>query len=285
MSTTTASNASHRNGEASTAARLDRVKSRQRANSSVPLIAVIGGCGGAGASTLAASVAVAALRMRRQVILFDADSLGGGLAPLVALGTLLCGREERAEQPWPHGIDPPDGEPLPQRDGTEPDLALVTWGGEDGDRIPVAAMRNALRTLRGSADIVVVDLPRCIDDSTQLVLAEATHTLVIAPVSERAAVATGRLLPRLALLGPPPLLVARLPGRDELTARQFAQALGVPLAGVIKPRRGSLPRGGQAGQLGGRYAPSLDRFSRRLIERCGIASAAEERATGTQVIV
>src|SRR5436305_6782155 len=140
---------------------------------SVPLIAVIGGCGGAGASTLAASLAVTALAAGRRAILFDADPLGGGLEPLVALGTvaIASGERLRAARTWPHGVAPPDPDPDPDPDpgseyqrprqsqpqpsqarqsgrrGAEPDLALVTWSGSDGDPIPVAAMRNALRVL------------------------------------------------------------------------------------------------------------------------------------------
>jgi len=277
MSTTTGNSAS---------AKSDRSARRGRAHPSVPLIAVIGGCGGAGASTLAVSLAVAALSVRKRAILFDADPLGGGLEPLVGLGTVAFAPDHpiRTTQTWPHGIDPQEPERQPGRTRREPDLALVTWGGDDGERIPVAAMRNALRALRGTADLVVVDLPRCIDDATQLVLSEATHTLVVAPVSERAAVATARLLPKLAVVGPPPQVVARLPSRDELTAREFAELLGTPLAGVIKPGRSSLPRRGAVQQLGGRSAPSLARFSRRLIERCGVRPA-EDDADRTRVIV
>ncbi len=268
-------------------ARSDRAARRGRGNPPVPLIAVIGGCGGAGASTLAVSLAVAALSVRKRAILFDADPLGGGLEPLVALGTVAFAADHpiRTTQTWPHGIDPPGPERQPGPARRDPDLALVTWGGDDGERIPVVAMRNALRALRGTADLVVVDLPRCIDDSTQLVLSEATHTLVVAPVSERAAVATARLLPRLAVVGPQPQVVARLPSRDELTAREFAQLLGTPLAGVIKPARSSLPSRGALQQLGGRSAPSLARFSRRLIERCGVVDAAAGHSDLDRVIV
>src|SRR5436305_706525 len=78
-----------------------------------PLIAVIGGCGGAGAATLAASLAVTALAAGRRAILFDADPLGGGLEPLVALGTvaIASGDRLRAARTWPHGVAPPVPDP------------------------------------------------------------------------------------------------------------------------------------------------------------------------------
>jgi hypothetical protein len=298
-------------GSAST--RTTRTARRGRSGRRVPLIAVIGGCGGAGASTLAVSLAVAALGTGRRALLFDADPLGGGLESLVALGTVGAPQiSAESAHTWPHGVDPPPwadslqradpprwfdpsrpaepprridplrriealrNRPVRERGRPEPDLALVTWGGVDGESIPVAAMRNALRVLRSTADLVVVDLPRVVDDGTQLVLAEATRILVIAPVSERAAVATARLLPKVSVVGPRPQLVARLPARDQLTAREFADLLGAPLAGVVRPSRGPLPRPGAIQPLGGRCAASLADFSRRLVERCCDEAAADE---------
>lgn len=253
------------------------------ARAAVPLVAVIGGCGGAGASTLAVSLAVTALGNGRRAVLFDADPLGGGLDQLVALATCAAARDHGSgsARSWPH-----DAETRPRRprrgDRAEPDLALVSWSCPDAPRIPVAGMRDALRTLRGSADLVVVDLPRNLDDSAQLVLAEATHTLVVTPVSERAAVAAARLLPRLAVVGPRAEILARLPSRDNLTAQELAEILGSPLAGVVRPgrARGALPA---AGALGGRSAASLSRFSQRFLDRCAFTRLAPSAGGCKQV--
>src|SRR5258708_25568371 len=154
----------------SAATRSTRAARRNRGGRPVPLIAVIGGCGGAGASTLAVSLAVTALGVGRRAILFDADPLGGGLEPLVALGTIAaapCG-PTRTARAWPHGIilsphrDRPPGRDREDPDCEDPDsevpdLALVTWGGGEGEPIPVAAMRDALRLLRTTTALVVVD--------------------------------------------------------------------------------------------------------------------------------
>lgn len=272
------------NNGGSASARSARTARRGQRDRPVPLIAVIGGCGGAGASTLAVSLAVSALDVGRRAILFDADPLGGGLESLVALGTVTVANgavasaeRMRDAQEWPHGVDPPEPPHRPTRDPDDPDLALVAWGGADGERVPVDAMRNAVRVLRTNADVIVVDLPRVVDDATQLVLSEASHTLVIAPVSERTAVSTSRLLPRLSMVGPRPQLVARLPSRDELTAREFANLLDVPLAGIVRPTRNAMPKRASIQQLGGRSAASLARFSHRIIERCVIDPTAAER--------
>ncbi len=263
----------------------NRAAGRGRGARPVPLLAIIGGCGGAGASTLAVSLAVTALRTGRRTILFDADPLGGGLESLVALGTIVGPPGEALREQWPHEPELPR-RPLPRpraKGRVEPDLALVTWEGRDGERIPVASMRNALRVLRSTTNLVVVDLPRVIDDATQLVLAEATQTLVIAPVSERAAVATSRLMPKLTMVGPRPQLVARMPSRDDLTAREFAELLEAPLAGVIRPGRRRLPKRTPHPQLGGRSSASLAAFSRRVVERCDLGASASDAVRMTRV--
>ena len=51
---------------------------------SAPCVAVLGGCGGAGASTLAAGLARSALQAGRAVVLIDGDPLGGGLETILA---------------------------------------------------------------------------------------------------------------------------------------------------------------------------------------------------------
>ena len=241
-----------------------------RGGAPVPLVAVVGGCGGAGASTLAVGLAVAALDLGRCAVLFDGDALGGGLDRLVAAATDAERNEADPGGPgaWPHDSDPPRRR---RPGGRAPSgrLSLVAWALRGGGNIPVSGMRNALRELRDGTDLVVVDLPRALDDAAQLALSEATHSLVIAPVSERAAVATARLLPKLAAVGPRPELVARLPARDDLTPREFADLLVLPLAGVVRPRRGhaSSPPD-PLSRLAGRSAVSLERFCRRFVERC-----------------
>ncbi|HEV3172247.1 MAG TPA: hypothetical protein VGZ32_17990 [Actinocrinis sp.] len=244
-----------------------------RRDDGIPLVVVVGGCGGAGASTLAVCLAVTALELGRATALFDADPLGGGLDSLVdvAAATSPARRasgRDGGHGEWPQDLDPPRW-PHPGRRRPAGELSLVSWTIRDGETIPVTGMRNALRDLRRETDLVVIDLPRAIDDSAQLALSEATHSLVIAPVSERAAVAASRLLPKLTAVGPRPELVARLPGRDDMTPREFADLLGLPLAGVVRPLRGrGYAPADPLSRLAGRSTVSLNRFSRRFIERC-----------------
>jgi hypothetical protein len=117
-------------------------------------------------------------------------------------------------------------------------------------------MRQALGELAGTAELLVVDLPRALGDSTRVAAAYATHSLLIVPVAERAAISAHRLLAQLGVLGPRPGLVARLPCRDLLDPGHLAKLLRLPLSGVLKAGRdrSTLQRA------------SLDRFCLRFVD-------------------
>lgn len=202
---------------------------------SAPCVAVLGGCGGAGASTLAAGLARSALHAGRAVVLIDADPLGGGLETILA-DDLTPGRARSG--PGERG------------------LSLLTCARPDGTPIPPESMGRALGALAAEAELVVVDLPRNLGDSTRLAAAYATHALLVTPVTERALVSAHRLLAQLGALGPRPGLVARLPSRDLLSPQRLAELLRLPLSGVLKPGR---DRSAVA-------RASLDRFCRGFVD-------------------
>jgi cellulose biosynthesis protein BcsQ len=200
-----------------------------------PCVAVLGGCGGAGASTLAAGLARSALHSGRTVVLVDGDPLGGGLESILA-DDLTTGRH-RSET-------------------ADSGLSVLTFARPDGSSIPLESMSYALRSTTPTAELVVVDLPRTMSDSTRLAAAYATHSLLIAPVAERALVSAHRLLTQLGSLGPRPGLVARLPCRDLLNPQRLAQLLKLPLAGVLKSSR----------DRASLHRASLDRFCQRFVD-------------------
>ena len=224
---------------------------------SAPCVAVLGGCGGAGASTLAAGLARSALRSGRAVVLVDGDPLGGGLETLLA-------EELSPGDPSRHGIAGPHGSAgsvgaaiaLFPRRPRQSALTVLSWGRPDGATIPPDAMRLALSELAGTAELLVVDLPRTLGDATRVAAAYATHSLLIVPVAERPAISAHRLLTQLGVLGPRPGLVARLPSRDLLDPAQLAKVLRLPLAGVLK-------HGRDRSML---QRASLDRFCLRFVD-------------------
>jgi len=212
---------------------------------SAPCVAVFGGCGGAGASTLAAGLARSALHSGRAVVLVDGDPLGGGLETILA-DDLSAGR---------HRSEGAVG---------GPGLSLLTCASPDGAPIPPESMGHALSGMAPDAELMIVDLPRTLGDATRLAAAYATHSLLIVPVAERALVSAHRLLTQLGSLGPRPGLVARLPCRDLLNPQRLAELLRLPLSGVLKSGR----------DRSSVHRTSLDRFCGRFVDSLfGLVSA------------
>ena len=204
-----------------------------------PCVAVFGGCGGAGASTLAAGLARSALHSGRAVVLVDGDPLGGGLETILA-DDLTSGRHRSEAGPGESG------------------LSLLTCARPDGTPIPPESMGHALSAVAPGAELVIVDLPRTLGDSTRLAAAYATHSLLVAPVAERALVSAHRMLAQLGSLGPRPGLVARLPSRDLLSPQRLAELLRLPLSGVLRPGRDrSVVHRGSLDRFCGRFVDSL----------------------------
>jgi secretion/DNA translocation related CpaE-like protein len=238
------------------------------------LIAVIGGRGGAGASTLAAALAVTAARAGQRVTFVDADPLGGG-------ADLLFGGESAAGARWSdlgsdlcfaQGRIPADAlrEALP----CVADLAVLSWdrlppgehhaadlgavdAGAVGFEVAADVMAGVLDAAARASDLVVADLPRRFDEATRAVLAVADLVLIITPAEVRAAAATARVASEVRPHAADVRLVVRGPAPGGLRASEVATAVGLPLAGELRPEpdlaacleRGEAPAGRGAGPL------------------------------------
>src|SRR5699024_1451519 len=151
-----------------------------RPRSSALLLGVVGGCGGAGASSFAARLAAAA-RVAGPVTLVDADPLGGGADLLVEAPVREGIRWQEAT-----GLGADDGEALraglPVVDGVH---LLVAGEGPGAAEQTLPPVLSALAPLGGT---VVVDL------GPELVPAAAEHLhrlLVVVPSCDHAVRATG----------------------------------------------------------------------------------------------
>lgn len=198
------------------------------------VVAVVGGRGGAGATTLACALAVTAARTGRRVLLVDGDPLGGGI-------DLVFGGEADRGLRWPdltgtRGRLPAAAlaDALPRMAG----LSVLSCDRGDAPAVPVEAVQAVLSAGRRASELVVVDLPRMVDDTARVVLAEATRTLLVVPAEVRAAAAASRVASTVALLCSDLQLVVRGPSPGGLGARAIARALGLPLAGELEPETG-----------------------------------------------
>ncbi len=211
-------------------------------------VSVLGGRGGAGASTLAAALATTGAA-RCPTLLVDADPLGGGL-------DLLLGVEAVPGLRWRDlagtgGTVSPTAlvRALPRAAG----LPLLSW--DRGDPVPVPAdtVGAVLAAVRRSHRLVVADLPRRLDPATEVVAAESDLVLLVVPAEVRAAAAAGRVAAFVARLAADVRVVVRGPAPSGLTGPDVARSLGLPLAGWLRPEPGlaaALERGEPPGRSG-----------------------------------
>ncbi|GEL18245.1 septum site-determining protein Ssd [Pseudonocardia asaccharolytica] len=205
-----------------------------------PVLAVVGGRGGAGASVLAAAVAIQAAQDGSRALLIDCDPLGGGL-------DLVLGAEDVQGLRWP-------------------DLAVA------GGRVPAAALHAALpapatgryrgcelavlscdRSARGPAasavsavveagrragETVVCDLPRYPTDAALAALHAADLTVLVVPAEVRSCAAAGRVAAVLAEQTGAVHVVVRGPAPGGVAAEEVAAALGLPLLTTMRPEPG-----------------------------------------------
>ncbi|MEV4614985.1 septum site-determining protein Ssd [Kitasatospora sp. NPDC049258] len=198
-------------------------------------VAVLGGRGGAGASTLACALAVTAARTGRQTMLIDADPLGGGL-------DVLLGAEHVAGLRWPDlagsrgrvsGAELAGALPAPHR------LTTLSWDRSDLLTIPPEAMRSVLAAARRRGGLVVLDLPRHLDAAASQALEQADTGLLVVPAELRAMAAADRVAAAARMRLSDLRAVVRVPGPVGLAGPEIARGLRLRLAGEL-PREPGL---------------------------------------------
>ncbi|MDO9378155.1 MAG: septum site-determining protein [Nocardioidaceae bacterium] len=197
------------------------------------LLSVVAGSGGAGASTLAAAVAVTASRRGAAALLVDADRLGGGI-------DLLVGAEDAHGLRWPdlagtHGRIGGDSlrDALPRAGG----LSVLSWGRGDATEVPPEAMRSVLAAARRAGPVVVVDTPRRVDEAAEEALLAADLTVMVVAADVRGVAAATRTLAAVREVTSAVGVVVRGPGPSGLDADQVAETLDLPLLARLREDR------------------------------------------------
>jgi secretion/DNA translocation related CpaE-like protein len=202
------------------------------------LVAVGGSCGGAGASTVAAALALAAAPGS---VLVDADPWGGGL-------DLLLGAERIEGLRWPEltglrGRVAGDAllAALPEVGG----LHVLAAARSAAEEIPAEALAAVVEAARSAGRSVVVDLPRgsaAHDGAAAAVLADADRALLVVPARLRAATAARLLVEAPGSAWSAAQLVVRsVPG--GLSRDDVADVVGRPVAAELPFDRSAVPRG------------------------------------------
>ncbi|MFE9449065.1 septum site-determining protein Ssd [Streptomyces sp. NPDC006739] len=192
-------------------------------------VGVIGGRGGAGASTLACALAVTSAREGARTLLVDADPLGGGL-------DVLLGGETAEGLRWP-AFAASRGrvgggaleESLPELHS----LRLLSWDRGDCVAVPPQAVRAVLAAARRRGGTVVVDLPRRLDDGVAEALAQLDLAVLVVPAELRAVAAAARVASAVGMVLRDLRVAVRGPYAPGLDDREVARLLGLPLAGEV----------------------------------------------------
>ena len=219
------------------------------------VVGVVGGSGGAGATTLACALAQWHAA-RGPTLLVDADPLGPGVDRLLGL-------EERGGVRW-EGLTETSGrlgaralrEGVP-RDGA---LGVLTWTGLRR-RLDVPTARRMLDAAVRGHDLVVVDLARQGGAASVELVDRCDDLLVVTPATVPGLAATARLVADLDRAGRAGLVVR--PG--GLSDADAARVTGLPVVATLGEQRGlaaSVDRG--LGPLTGRGP--LARAARDLLD-------------------
>ena len=225
-----------------------------------PVVAVVGGSGGVGASTLAAALAQLAGLRAAGSALVDVDPLGGGI-------DLLLGAEQTHGWRWPRfsGAEGSLGDLrryLPVVDGVS--LVSMSRGAAfDLAREPLAAIVGGLRAWHG---VVVVDPGRCLGSASREALRLSARQLLVVSAGVRG-VAAARQTVATCGLDHADIVIRRL--RGGLPADLVAEAVGRPVLAEL-PEEPGLTAAAERGEppaRGGRrrYRRAVSRLLDELI--------------------
>lgn len=239
-------------------AALSRVREPRR--HSAGAVAVVPGHGGAGASTLAAAVALTAARSAN-VLLLDVDQAGAG-------ADLLLGVEAEPGLRWPDvqgETGALDGTALRAAMPRSRRVGVLTGRRDDPEPLRPDTVMAALDAGRRAGDVVVADVGREPGPVSAGVLDSVDLVVVVTTATVPAVAATRRTVARL-LVGRRSVLVVRGPSPSGLGARQVAEAVGLPLLTACRPDPGLPARCESRGLVLGRFSP-LARAAEAVCER------------------
>ncbi|GAA4421488.1 hypothetical protein GCM10023148_22150 [Actinokineospora soli] len=193
-----------------------------------PVIAVVGGSGGAGASIFATTLALTSINAGTPALLIDCDPLSGGL-------DLVLGTESKEGLRWPD-IPTTTGrvsatklkQALPGRAKNGTRLTLLS-GTHTGEGPAPDAVEAVIAAGRRTGDTVICDLPRHPTPAMRTALSAANLVAVVVQADVRSCAAAHRITTDLRHHGVRLGVVVRGPSPSKLSPQEIAQTLATPL--------------------------------------------------------
>jgi secretion/DNA translocation related CpaE-like protein len=190
------------------------------------VVAVVGGRGGAGASVLAAGLAMTSARRNLSTMLIDLDPLGGGI-------DLLLGAEDCSGLRWPDFAQTRGRlaattlrAGLPERHG----CTVLSWDRGSVSTVPAPAVHAVIAAATRTCDVVVLDLPRRVDEAAAEALSRCASALLVVTADVRGVAAAARVALQLTSMTPDVQVVIRGSSASGLGAIEVSDALGLPVA-------------------------------------------------------
>lgn len=229
------------------------------------VVGVMGGSGGAGATTFACALGQVAAHTGTAVVI-DADPLGPGTDRVLGLETQDGVRWDALCQTTGRLSARSLREALPRRGG----LGVLTWYAGAPGSLQAFAAREALSAARRGHDTVVVDLPRATDPVVDEVASRCDQLLIVVVPTVSGVASAVRLCARFPVRSGVRLIVR---GRG-IEPQQIARVTGVPVIADMSEQRGL----GEAIDLGlgpvrSRRGP-LGRAALEVLTRISIMGAA-----------
>ena len=201
-------------------------------------VAVVGACGGAGASVFAGAVAFAGARAGQTALLLDCDPWGAGL-------DVTLGVENSPGLRW-KDLSAPAGR-LPAQELTmaiprirvgSSGISVLSHGRESTGDLDPDVVDVVIDAGRRAGAVTVVDLPRQPGPAADRVLERCDLVVMIAPADVRGCWSAERVCTRLREFDVQVGLVVRGPSPCGLGAGEVAELLGLPLLAQMRAETG-----------------------------------------------
>lgn len=193
------------------------------------LVGVLGGSGGAGATTFACALGQVAARSGPTVVI-DADPLGPGADRVLGLERHDGIRWDALCQTTGRLSARSLRDALPRREG----LGVLTWYAGVTAGLQAFAVREALSAAQRGHDTVVVDLPRTDDPVVEEMVSRCDQVLVLVVPTVAGVASAARLCARFADTSRFRLVVRG----SGVEPEQVARATGVPVVARMSDQRG-----------------------------------------------